>query len=1125
MSDEIEDGGGGETSPPMDPSLYYYFYNNNNNNQYFLDNTNEGGGGGTGINSDPMMTMTTMTMTMDPGWSLIVACCVACFLLYALLPCVVSLSSKYERSNNGNNNNNNNSYKNGRNSHRRARKKDQQAIDEYDVNDDDDDDERRMDHESTSSSSCGEEESGSQYVSNIGKEMTSDDDSHSSPSSDSTEKAAIITTDGSDDDRDMKISRSRNKGKNLGIERVESLIQLGYLEPTRSSFGAKRALADDDGTSSEVSISLYEQYAFKARIPSELPAPPPPTRSSSVRSRKPDLAPTLMSPLDVLQNTNALCNGGGDAISYSGGGGQFLCPMEPLPFDLEEGDEDEEEPPTIYINTKNKTSTSGRSFASIDATGTVYSNTEFVDWMCQSILDACNKPLPSRSVRLLKQQQQQQQQQQQNCDLSQSTTEASYGQPARTPLIVPLSMGNDYDSSVRSASIDHSSEKQKFNPTTDSWGSFKHLEQQGHSMIRRASSSMAIAAASMLKGITSAQEVNLADGNTDQLPDIPCSSSYNDTKKPYYSRQESNSGDISENSESVLPPLDQDDVSFTDAIDHYRTNNPTALKAKSMMMAKTDDQSMTSTDVLPDQAEIDVFCGPRAWWRPIIWKQTMDRLIHISDFDDEMWALIRTTIPLSTQALFTGGLQIIEVGLVGTYLGTGALTIFVVVGLLLWLPTTFVYGFAESIAKLIPETLEDDLEYKDEDEDIGHKRDEEQIRIASRRKAGQYFTTATMLITVGMIPIGVFWSYYTSATFEWLGMPTSLAGSAQSFAQIQVISEFLTVLLYTFHLFLDLVGLSTYSSISGLLYGVGQTAGVVVPVVLRLNGTMATIDAEEVIIYIAMLRAFIAVMHLITTTLIVVFSRLLDRSYLRGIFTMPLKNGKMTCEMFWTSFPLGFAYFLTYGEWEILGVFFARALGPTEVVTWALLGVVWYFMKYIVDGLVDATQLRCCQWLISNQPLMAKTVSQKAHFVALSLSVVLVSILFVTGNELVKWMTIDLVLQRMMIDVFPLLGLGLIVQTVGAISFSLISAQQDRVQMSHFIQFGGSWILTLVLSATFCFLLRINLQGLASAVVLGLAVSGAGQTYILMKSDWTRIATKMSRGLASSSGTVESPVQ
>ena len=35
--------------------------------------------------------------TLDPGWSFLVAAIVACFLLFATLPCLVSLGSRYER--------------------------------------------------------------------------------------------------------------------------------------------------------------------------------------------------------------------------------------------------------------------------------------------------------------------------------------------------------------------------------------------------------------------------------------------------------------------------------------------------------------------------------------------------------------------------------------------------------------------------------------------------------------------------------------------------------------------------------------------------------------------------------------------------------------------------------------------------------------------------------------------------------------------------------------------------------------------------------------------------------------------------------------------------------------------
>jgi Na+-driven multidrug efflux pump len=204
---------------------------------------------------------------------------------------------------------------------------------------------------------------------------------------------------------------------------------------------------------------------------------------------------------------------------------------------------------------------------------------------------------------------------------------------------------------------------------------------------------------------------------------------------------------------------------------------------------------------------------------------------------------------------------------------------------------------------------------------------------------------------------------------------------------------------------------------------------------------------------------------------------------------------------------------MTFGQWEFLGVVFARVLGPAELVSWILLGYVWYLIKYLVDGLADSAQLRCCHWLISNQPLMAQTSSQKAHFLGLSLSVLLISVLFMTGKDLLEWMTQDLVLQTMMIETLPLVGLGVVVETVSLVSLAVLGAQQDRVRLSHFVQFMGTWMVTLILSAVFCFVLRIDLQGLTAAVVLGLAISGAGQAYLLMKSDWINIAAMMSKGL------------
>lgn len=99
--------------------------------------------------------------------------------------------------------------------------------------------------------------------------------------------------------------------------------------------------------------------------------------------------------------------------------------------------------------------------------------------------------------------------------------------------------------------------------------------------------------------------------------------------------------------------------------------------------------------------------------------------------------------------------------------------------------------------------------------------------------------------------------------------------------------------MYTFHLFLDLVGLSTYSSVSSILYSVGQTVGVVIPIVLMTVGSdvmnLRSTSDENILIYIVMSRTFIAALHLVTSMIVVSCSTWLERGYIRGIFDLPMK--------------------------------------------------------------------------------------------------------------------------------------------------------------------------------------------------------------------------------------------
>jgi Na+-driven multidrug efflux pump len=213
-------------------------------------------------------------------------------------------------------------------------------------------------------------------------------------------------------------------------------------------------------------------------------------------------------------------------------------------------------------------------------------------------------------------------------------------------------------------------------------------------------------------------------------------------------------------------------------------------------------------------------------------------------------------------------------------------------------------------------------------------------------------------------------------------------------------------------------------------------------------------------------------------------------------------------EVFITGCPLGIVYFLTYGEWELLSLF-AVALGPAEVVTWTIVGYVWSFLKYISDGIADAAESRCAYHLLSNQPSMARSIASKSHFLGLFESLFVTSILFASGMQLAKLITPDPTIQRLMIEVFPLLGIGNVVSTIGLISSSILGAQ-GQIGMATLIQFLGCWCMTILLGGVFTYGLHVDLQGLTSAFVLGLAFSSAGNTYMLLRSEWDSIASQIS---------------
>ena len=119
-------------------------------------------------------------------------------------------------------------------------------------------------------------------------------------------------------------------------------------------------------------------------------------------------------------------------------------------------------------------------------------------------------------------------------------------------------------------------------------------------------------------------------------------------------------------------------------------------------------------------------------------------------------------------------------------------------------------------------------------------------------------------------------------------------------------------------------------------------------------------------------------------------------------------------------------------------------------------------------------------------------------------------ILFVIGDLVVPLITPDPTLQRLTLELFPLIGIGHVVQSVGVVSWAILGAQ-GRYSLGTFVQFLY-WGVSIPLSIIFTFGLRVDLQGLTSAFILGLALSSVGNTYILIRSQWQRLALIIDEG-------------
>lgn len=171
------------------------------------------------------------------------------------------------------------------------------------------------------------------------------------------------------------------------------------------------------------------------------------------------------------------------------------------------------------------------------------------------------------------------------------------------------------------------------------------------------------------------------------------------------------------------------------------------------------------------------------------------------------------------------------------------------------------------------------------------------------------------------------------------------------------------------------------------------------------------------------------------------------------------------------------------------------------VAAWGIFGILWDAINELVDGIADASEIRCAFLLGSGQPERARLSAYKSLMICMFTSLFLTSILYTCGEDIPIWMTNDPTLQHLLTDLLPMFGLGNASMCLGTMSWTLLGAQ-GRYRLATVVVFVVSWVFSLPLAAVSSIYLNVNLKGQTATVLMGYMISGAIHAYFLFRSDW-----------------------
>ena len=444
-------------------------------------------------------------------------------------------------------------------------------------------------------------------------------------------------------------------------------------------------------------------------------------------------------------------------------------------------------------------------------------------------------------------------------------------------------------------------------------------------------------------------------------------------------------------------------------------------------------------------------------------------------WDDEMEKILRLALPYTGHTIVVDWFGLLEVGVIGRLLGTSNLSAYFATEFAISFATMFFHGILASLKVLVS-----------------------QAHGANNVKlAWAYVQIGIWTHLLFSLPLILFgWNNFDDIVLR-LGLDEDTADSAEQYARFVLIYEAIGIYDGALYCVLDVTGHENYSAIS--------------------NGVRAFVSFLSVLIVSNVNQRaelwMVGAIHLIVKVLFVffnvcvIFRRQWLGDYWNEVGNNPFKDFRPVKTLWKASLRLSSGRVIENCEWNILFVF-AAIQGPAEFAIWGLVGEIWDFADDIVIAFSDASKVRCAHLLGSGLPEQAKYSAEKSLFMSVLVSIIMSISLGLLQSEIPRWLTNEVLLQRLLGDMIPMICLAVATLSFGSVCWSLLCAQ-GRSQVATAVTGFGSLAIALPLASLSNFCLNLNLQGLMSCLIIGYACSGFLNSILILTSNWPKISQKV----------------